>query len=58
MTTGAEIHLVGSLAAKRRVGKTIVVLPNVEGYEAVDGFSRVERVQVEPLMLERVPMIG
>ncbi len=55
MTTGAKIHLVGRLTAKRRVGKATVVFLNVERHESVNRLGRVKRVQVEPLMFERSP---
>ena len=45
-----EIHLVGRLAAKRRMGQHAVVLIDVERHEATDRGGVVQRMQEQPLM--------
>ena len=55
LLSGPEVHLIGRLAAKCRVGKTRVVLFNVERYELPHRADRVERVQIKPLMFEHPP---
>ncbi len=52
VTTGAEVHLVGSLTTERGVGKASVVFRDVERDESTDRSESVERVEVEPLVLE------
>jgi hypothetical protein len=50
-----EIDLVRSLPLERRVGHHLIVLPHVEVYETARGLDTVERVQIEPRVLERSP---
>jgi len=51
----AEVHLVGRLAGERRMRHLPVVLLEEEGDQRFEMSHGVERVQVEPLMLERSP---
>ena len=53
--TGAEVHLVRSLTTERGVGKASVVFLDVERDESTDRSESVERVEVEPLVLENSP---
>lgn len=52
---GAEVHLVGGLAAEGRVGDPRVVLGDVERDEAAEPGERVEWVEEEPLVLQGAP---
>ena len=51
----AEVHFVWSLAAECWVGHLGVVLLNEERHECAQPLYRVERVQVQPLMLQGTP---
>ena len=55
VTTGAEVHLVGSLTTERGVGKASVVFRYVERDESTDRSDSVERVEVKPLVFESSP---
>ena len=55
VTTGAEVHLVGSLTTERGVGKASVVFGYIERGESTDRSDSVERVEVKPLVLESSP---
>ena len=52
---GAEVHLVGRLAGERRMRHLGVVLLDEEGDQRLEVSHGVERVEIEPLMLERAP---
>ena len=54
-SAGPEVHLVRSLALKRRVRDHAVVLLDVERDESLHGGERVERVQEEPCVLQGPP---
>jgi hypothetical protein len=53
---GAEVHFVGRLAGERRMRHLRVVLLDEEGDERFEMSHRVERVEVQPLMLDSVPV--
>ena len=52
---GPEVHLVGCLTSKRRVGEIRVVLLDIEPDETLQCTDGVETIQVQPLVLERSP---
>src|SRR5262249_6041510 len=51
----AEVHLVGRLAAKRRMGQHPVVFLDVELHQSPDGGNTIQRVEEQPLVFERTP---
>jgi len=55
MIAPAVVHLIGSLATESGVGEPRIVLINVECHETPERGGTVERVQIEPLVLQRPP---
>jgi hypothetical protein len=55
LSAPTEVHLGRRLAFECAVGKRLVVLGHVESDEPLHGREIVERVQEQPLMLERTP---
>jgi len=55
VSTTPEVHLIGRLALERTVRHRLVVLRHVERDELPDHRQVVERVQVQPLVLEDAP---
>lgn len=53
--TGSTVHLVRSLTLKRGVGESHVGFVDVERDQSLDGGDGVERVQVEPSVLQDAP---
>lgn len=53
--TIAEVHFIGRLPAKRRVGENLVVLGDIERNESLDGGDGVERIHEQPLVLQPSP---
>ena len=51
----AEVHLVRGLAGKGRMGHLGVVLFNEELHQGAQSCEGIQRVEVQPLMLERAP---
>src|ERR1019366_3906803 len=52
---GAEVHFIGGLAGERRMRHLRVVLLDEEGNQRFEMSHGVERVEVQPLMLEGAP---
>lgn len=55
VAVGSEVHLIWRLSLKSRMGETSVVFRDVERDESLKRRNRVERVEIEPLMLQRSP---
>jgi len=53
--TGTEVHFVGSLAMKGRVGNHGVMLRDVERDETLDGGEGIEAVEEQPVVFEGAP---
>ncbi len=53
--SGAEVHLIRRLSSECRMGEARIVLFNIERDEVFDCGDRVERVQVQPLVLQCPP---
>jgi len=55
MIAPAVVHLIGRLATECGMGELRIVLLDVESHETAERGGAVERVQIEPLVLQRPP---
>ena len=55
VVSGAEIHFIGRLTTKRRMRQPCVVLIDVECDQFLEPAEALKRVQVQPLVFERLP---